>query len=203
MTPLPDNLRADIDQTFREYGPQTTSIIIEEAEASGGMPGLLYRLGMEDPGFPEDQVLFLRNFIRRHGLNSFLSALGRPPVQTPRGRQQDPPPGNASRPDKLQRVRVALPGETGKRQTAPGTSPAPPPLPLDDQQPPAANPPRDNPGPITNTDGEWDGVERRSGNDRRQDNDRRGAIDIVFKNRRYGKDRRSGKERRKDWPPQD
>lgn len=48
--------------------------------------------------------------------------------------------------------------------------------------------------------GTWPEVERRSGRERRQKPDRRQAIDIVYKNKRYGKDRRQGGERRKNWP---
>lgn len=46
-------------------------------------------------------------------------------------------------------------------------------------------------------DGEWDGVERRSGKERRVKPDRRDNVEVIFKNKRYGRDRRSGKDRRK------
>ncbi len=48
--------------------------------------------------------------------------------------------------------------------------------------------------------GSFPEVERRSGKERRRFPDRRKAVDIVFKNRRFGKGRRNGEERRKDWP---
>ncbi|MEO8377678.1 MAG: hypothetical protein ABI579_08395 [Candidatus Sumerlaeota bacterium] len=49
--------------------------------------------------------------------------------------------------------------------------------------------------------GIWPHVERRSGRERRRQADRRKALEVTFKNRRYGKDRRkTEQERRKNWP---
>lgn len=51
--------------------------------------------------------------------------------------------------------------------------------------------------------GVWPQVERRSGRERRRQADRRQALEVVYKNRRFGKDRRKGpKERRRNWPPE-
>ncbi|MCC6546018.1 hypothetical protein IT570_02530 [Candidatus Sumerlaeota bacterium] len=51
--------------------------------------------------------------------------------------------------------------------------------------------------------GVWPEVERRSGRERRRTPDRRKALEVTFKNRRFGKDRRkASKDRRKNWPPE-
>ncbi len=48
--------------------------------------------------------------------------------------------------------------------------------------------------------GTWPEAERRSPRERRRRGDRRSAIDLVYKNLRYGRDRRQSGERRKGWP---
>jgi hypothetical protein len=229
MSTQPSQLRTAIHNYFREFGYDTCEIIYQELMRSGSLGGLLRRLGLDDPGFSDDQYAYVLNFLRRSGVQAFMDAMGRnkaPYRVQPRhsgeqiqkmeseqgehlkrvakARLNTP---SQSRVD-IQRIRVEMPGkaEPSTARTAPVAEAKPSPPPAQPSSEPKAEPAAPKP-PATGSapagaDEPWDGVtERRSGRDRRTGTDRRQSIEMVFKNRRFGGDRRSGKERRRNWPP--
>lgn len=297
-----EQLRAEIQKYFGEFGTYACVVIFKEVMRLGGLSPLLDAAGLLDPGYEEDRFIALRNYVRRHGLDTLEhklelkrvaamardrgQATGKPRTPVPKAGDsssenagftplsemptpidvphkepaahpppppapEPPPPPAVKRevpphretpaaPPEHHEVRAAkIPGlktpsryHSGQgikrvRMEMPKRPATPPPTysdSRDDEYVPAAR--RETPKPIkespeppspmdsvpkeetpkaetSNNNGEWDGVERRSGRDRRKDNERRRNVNLIMKNRRYGGDRRKGKERRKNWPPKD
>src|SRR5690606_13302712 len=77
MSTQPSQLRTAIHNYFREFGYDTCEIIYQELMRSGSLGGLLRRLGLDDPGFSDDQYAYVLNFLRRSGVQAFMDAMGR------------------------------------------------------------------------------------------------------------------------------
>lgn len=214
-------IRSAVHNYFREFGYDLSETIYGELIKAGGIQRILRRLGSDDPGYPDDQYAVILNYIRRHGEEKFLSAIGqgkvdyRPTMETDTARMREL---EEKQKELLKRkfLRDAGVSDAANRETStapprqvltPADKPRPPepapgPEPLEEGNPAVLEQQGGTSLPGTKPDGTWDGVtERRSGRDRRTGGDRRAAVEVVFKNRRFGGDRRAGKERRRNWPP--
>jgi len=202
-----ERLRAAVSSYYAEFGTEACEIIFNEVIKPGGMPRLLKLLGLQDPGYSDEQYATLLDYLRDNGLRPFYSILLNQGPPQPRESREGSSP--AAPPQNLQRVRATLPADaTGKSS---GPSPvvevrrreAPPPAaePKGKDAPPPAEPKKAEAPPKWVDTPEYKGPERRSGKERRSGEDRRKSVETIFKNRRFGGERRSGKDRRKNWKP--
>ncbi|MCB2156939.1 hypothetical protein KQI84_18840 [bacterium] len=221
MSPGSDQqIRSAVHNYFREFGYELSETIYAELLKQGGMQRLLRRMGITDPGYPDDQYAAVLNYLRQNGEEKFLAAIGqgkveyRPTIETDRNRMREL---EEKQKEMLKRKFIR---ESHDHEPQEFRSPAPKgvtPAPAEEEEPaaaptpvavevapqtPAEAPAAPGPRPGTRPDGTWDGVtERRTGQDRRSGQDRRERVEVIFKNRRFGGDRRADKERRKNWPP--
>lgn len=71
----PEGLEEKVAAAFGEYGPEGCQIIYQELERRGSISAVLAQLGLPDPGYTDDQMTVLLNFVRRSGVDGYQRAL--------------------------------------------------------------------------------------------------------------------------------
>jgi hypothetical protein len=191
-----------IAQRFEKFGPEIVDYLQRNARTQPAVLRILQRLHLELPASPEHGIDALYEFFERHGTLIFKAKMGllkqaEPTVASSAAGAARPSPS-----DTASRRRASLPESRTASSSGPGrgVSDLPevlrgyPRAVITQEALAAANAGQSPFGPPPL-------IERRSGRDRRCGIDRRDALEVVFRNHRYGGERRSGKERRRNPPP--
>lgn len=74
------DLQSAVRSYFRELGNEVADSIYSELVKPGGLPRLLRRLGIPDPGDSKGQYQTLLGYFRRRGTKEFLELIGAKPI---------------------------------------------------------------------------------------------------------------------------